>query len=114
MKLKMLIKFDQIKVIEDFYNAYHQEQPHEQIHLDLEVSDEQLQDLVEKVYKRSYERRVTKRREFNTNAQLRQKVVTGLLKYLLLDACKFKPGKSRLKYAFMLLKTSTTFKPTET
>ncbi len=42
MKLKMLIKFDQIKVIEDFYNSYFEQQPEEQIHLDLEISEFEL------------------------------------------------------------------------
>lgn len=43
----MLIKFDQIKVIEDFYNSYFEQQPEEQIHLDLEISEFELQDLVD-------------------------------------------------------------------
>ncbi len=60
MKLKMLIKFDQIKVIEDFYNSYFSEEPHEQIHLDLEVSETELQELVETIYKRNIEQRFEK------------------------------------------------------
>lgn len=55
MKLKMLIKFDQIKVIEDFYNSYFEQQPEEQIHLDLEISEFELQDLVEQIFRRNQE-----------------------------------------------------------
>lgn len=51
-KLKMLIKFERIKLLEDFYNVsvfhnllqkYHQD---EQICLEIEVSDQEVQDLV--------------------------------------------------------------------
>ena len=38
----MLIKFDQIKVIEDFYNSYFSDEPDQQIHLEFEVSDVEL------------------------------------------------------------------------
>lgn len=58
LKLKMLIKFDQIKVIEDFYNSYFHDQPSQQIHLDLEVSEHELQQLAETIYRRSVEHRI--------------------------------------------------------
>lgn len=64
-KLKMLIKFDQIKVVEEFYNNCHQEQPGEQIHLDLEVSDLELQELVETIYKKNIEQTIDKERRRN-------------------------------------------------
>lgn len=40
LKLKLLIKFDQIKVLEEFYNGNNE--PEKQIHLEIEVSDNSL------------------------------------------------------------------------
>ena len=53
IKLKMLIKFDQIKVLEDFYNNSKLIKPNKRIYLDLEVSDLELQNLVDKIYEKN-------------------------------------------------------------
>ena len=50
MKLKMLLKFDQIKLLEDFYNYHHDEDEEKQIHLDVEVDERQLKIIVEKLH----------------------------------------------------------------
>ena len=50
MKLKMLLKFDQIKLLEDFYNYHHADDPEKQIHLDVEVDERQLKIIVEKLH----------------------------------------------------------------
>lgn len=57
----MLIKFDQIKSIEDFYNQYFDHD--EQIHLDLEINDNELQQLVEQIHRRSVETRLMQERQ---------------------------------------------------
>ena len=48
-KLKMLIKFDKIKFLEDFFN---QNQTHENsfIHLDIEIDKDELFKLSEQIY----------------------------------------------------------------
>lgn len=47
-KLKMLIKFDKIKYLEDFYNS---QRPEEQIHLDVEVDQQEMVRVAEKVFR---------------------------------------------------------------
>jgi len=42
MKLRLLIKFEQIKVLEDYYNQQHAYAFEQQIHLDIELDDDQL------------------------------------------------------------------------
>ena len=37
MKLRLLIKFEQIKLLEDFYNRRHHDAVDKQIHLDIEL-----------------------------------------------------------------------------
>lgn len=54
-KLKLLIKFDQIKVLEDFFNQYSESE--QQIHLDVEVSDDHLLEIAELVHNRSARKR---------------------------------------------------------
>jgi hypothetical protein len=39
MKLKMLIKFDQIKFLQEFYNQNFEGSPEQQIRLDLDVDE---------------------------------------------------------------------------
>lgn len=53
LKLKMLIKFDQIKVLEEFYNNSNQIRPEDRIHLDLEVNEFEIQELVDKIYEKN-------------------------------------------------------------
>ena len=51
LKLKMLLKFDQIKLLEDFYNHQHRDNPDEQVHLDVEIDSRELKILVQKIHK---------------------------------------------------------------
>ena len=53
IKLKMLIKFDQIKLLEDFYNQEMDNRgtPERKIYLDVELDDSQLRYIVERLYK---------------------------------------------------------------
>jgi len=51
MKLKMLIKFDQIKILEEFYNRY--AELNNQIHLELEVPETDLHEIVELIHTKS-------------------------------------------------------------
>ena len=37
MKLRMLIKFEQIKMLEDFYNMHHADQPDQLVNLEVEL-----------------------------------------------------------------------------
>lgn len=53
LKLKMLINFDQIKVLEEFYNNSNQIRPEDRIHLDLEVNEFEIQELVDKIYEKN-------------------------------------------------------------
>jgi len=53
MKLKMLLKFDQIKLLEDFYNYHHAHDLPAQIHLDVEVDQHQLKIIVETLHKQN-------------------------------------------------------------
>ena len=50
MKLRLLIKFEQIKVLEDYYNRHHSDAFEKQIHLDIELDDEQLRQIVVQLY----------------------------------------------------------------
>ena len=50
MKLRLLIKFEQIKVLEDYYNRHHSYAFENQIHLDIELDDEQLRQIVVQLY----------------------------------------------------------------
>ena len=47
----MLIKFEQIKMLEDFYNMHHADQPDQQVNLEVELDSNQLQAIVEQLYK---------------------------------------------------------------
>lgn len=58
LKLKLLIKFDQIKVLEEFYNGNNE--PEKQIHLEIEVSDNSLQELAELIHTRSSRQKMIK------------------------------------------------------
>ena len=40
MKLRLLIKFEQIKILEDFYNRRHIDSVDRQIHLDIELDQD--------------------------------------------------------------------------
>jgi hypothetical protein len=42
----MLIKFEKIKVLEDFYNKYHKDDP---IYLEIEVTDEEMHQTIDKI-----------------------------------------------------------------
>ena len=53
LKLKMLIKFDQIKVLEEFYNNSNQIRPEDRIHFDLEVNEFEIKELVDKLYEKN-------------------------------------------------------------
>ena len=55
MKLKLLIKFDQIKLLEDYYNQQMEAagQPDRRIFLDVELDDSQLRYIVERLYKQN-------------------------------------------------------------
>ena len=46
-KLKMLIKFEKIKLLEDFYNKYNTEQP---ICLEIEIKEDEMRQTALKVY----------------------------------------------------------------
>lgn len=50
-KLKLLIKFDQIKVLEEFYNR--STELEHQIHLEIEVSENHLQEIAELIHTKS-------------------------------------------------------------
>ena len=46
MKLRLLIKFEQIKLLEDYYNRQHLDSFEKQIHLDIELDEDQLRQIV--------------------------------------------------------------------
>ena len=52
MKLRLLVKFDQIKLLEDFYNRHSDSQQHMQ--LDMELDDEQLKAIVDQLHLKFY------------------------------------------------------------
>lgn len=39
MKLRLLVKYEQIKLLEDFYNQHHYDEEDLQIHLDIELDE---------------------------------------------------------------------------
>lgn len=55
VKLKMLIKFDQIKLLEDFHNEHMDSQgtPERKVCLDIELDDTQLRYIVERLHKQN-------------------------------------------------------------
>ena len=50
MKLRMLIKFEQIKMLEDFYNMHHSDQPEQQVNLEVELDQEQIRLIAKQIY----------------------------------------------------------------
>ena len=99
-KLKMLIKFDQIRVMEEFYNSYFHDQPSQQIHLDLEVSESELIKLAETIYRRSVEQKIKKHQQTRRQVGLKKMGISAIL----MAVSSTPSQKLKLKYAFMLWK----------
>ena len=120
MKLRLLIKFEQIKVLEEYYNRNHSEAYDEQIHLEIELDDEQLRQIVLQLnakYHRINEQSKDGENVSNIMAIVRPKKqyrefwalnsVVGILRHLLMERCRYNPAQHRLQYAFMLFRAQT-------
>lgn len=117
MKLRLLLKFEQIKILEDYYNQQHAYAAEQQIHLDIEVDDNQLQQIVYQLYKKqkkteddlSYEDHMAKilKPKKNYTEFWAYSGIVSILRHLLMDRCKFNPTQHRLQYAFMLFRALT-------
>jgi|688.fasta_scaffold227251_4 hypothetical protein len=106
MKLKMLIKFDQIKLLEDFYNKQMDlaKQPDRKIYLDVEIDEVQLRYIVERLYKQNTAMQAQREKKHQESKLWAKEGIISILRHLLMTTCKHSSKRIRLRYAFMMFK----------
>ena len=99
-KLKMLIKFDKIKFLEDFFNQ-NQTDENKYIHLDIEIDKDELFKLSEQIYVNYAKKQLKTDQKKNWAAKGLTAMFHGLLKK------RRQTSENKLRYAFYLFKTLT-------